>query len=481
MIANISLPSRVVKFSVRGCPLASRGYSARIGVEPIRLAIIDDEPIVCQRLKQIFRKGPFEIETFGEGSPALKRMVEKPFHLVLSDIRLPDVDGLEILSRIKQDYPSTEVILITGYATIDDAVQAVKKGAYYYLSKPFTPQQVQTIVGRAVEYLQLTLEDKRLPQDLYPKYQFEEIVGISPRIKELLQGVGKVSQVDCNVCIQGESGSGKELIARAIHLSSQRTSHPFVALNCGGFTEELMANELFGHEKGAFTGADSTKIGLMEAAQNGTLFLDEIDEMPISMQVKLLRVIQDRKLLRLGGIKPIHLDIRIISATNRELEREVKQGHFREDLFYRLKVVLLKVPPLRERKEDIPVLIKHFLGKYNQAYKKKVQGFSQDALEILMEYSFPGNVRELENIVANAVALSEEELITLPDLPEELRRFEVETYGIPQWVSLEDREKDYIQKVLEATRYNKIKAAHILKMSRTTLWRKLQKYGFGVD
>jgi len=446
-------------------------------VEPIRLAIIDDEPVVCQRLKQLFRKGPYEIETFSEGKPALKRMAEKPFHLVLSDIRLPDIDGLEILNRIKQSSPQTEVILITGYATLDDAVQAVKKGAYYYLSKPFTPQQVQAIVGRAVECLQLSLENRRLRSELQQKYQFEGIVGISSKIKELLQAVGKVSQVDCNVCLQGESGSGKELIARAIHLNSQRMSYPFVALNCGGFTEELMANELFGHEKGAFTGADSTKIGLMEAAQGGTLFLDEIDEMPPSMQVKLLRVIQERKLLRLGSVKPIDLDIRIISATNRDLEKETKQGHFREDLFYRLKVVLLKVPPLRERKEDIPVLINHFLGKYIQAYKKKVRGFSREALEILMKYSFPGNVRELENIVANAVALSEGEFIGVPDLPEDLGKFEVETYGAPQWLSLEDKEKDYIQKVLEATRYNKIKAANILKMSRTTLWRKVQKYG----
>ena len=448
--------------------------------ETIRLAIIDDEPIVARRIKQIFRKDPFEIETFLAGKPALERMGRNPFNLVLCDIRLPDIDGMEILTHIKENYPLTEVILITGYATIDDAVKAVKKGAYYYLSKPFTPQQVRTIVGRVAECLQLTMENKGLPVRLSSsaKCQFEGIVGISPKIKELLEAVGKVSRIDCNICIQGESGSGKELIARAIHQNSPRMSFPFVALNCGGFTEQLMANELFGHEKGAFTGADSTKIGLMEAAQGGTLFLDEIDEMPLSMQVKLLRVIQDRKLLRLGSIKPIELEIRIISATNRELEREVKQGHFREDLFYRLKVILLKVPALRERKEDIPVLINHFLGEYNKAYKKKVQGFSPDALELLMKYSFPGNVRELENIVANAVALSEGALIHLGDLPEELRKFDVETFGIPEWLSLEDKEKDYIQKVLEATNYNKRKTALILKLSRTTLWRKLQKYGF---
>jgi two-component system response regulator AtoC len=445
--------------------------------EKIRLAVIDDEPIVCQRLRQIFRKGPFEIETFGEGGVALQRMAEKPFHLVLSDIRLPDRDGLEVLNQIKQDFPKTQVILITGYATLDQAVEAVKKGAFYYLAKPFTPDQVSAIVERAVENLQLSGENQRLREDLTQKHEFEGIVGISAQRKELLQAITKVSRIDCNVLIQGESGTGKELVALSIHQHSPRREYPFIDLNCGGFSEDLIANELFGHEKGAFTGADSTKIGLMEAAQGGTLFLDEIEEMPLSMQVKLLRVIQERKLFRLGGIKPISLDIRLISATNRELEKEVKEGRFREDLFYRLKVVLIKVPPLRDRKEDIPVLINYFIEKFNRAYKKKVRGFSREALEILMRYSFPGNVRELENIVASALALSEGDLIGPLDLPEDLKQFEVESVGGEQWPSWEEQEKIYIRKILESTQYNKLKAAGILKMSRTTLWRKLIKYG----
>ena len=445
--------------------------------EKIRLAVIDDEPIVCQRLRQIFRKGPFEIETFGEGEAALRRMAEQPFHLVLSDIRLPDRDGLEVLKQIKKDFPRTQVILITGYATLDQAVEAVKTGAFYYLAKPFTPDQVSAIVHRAVEHLQLSGENQRLREALAKNHSFDGIVGISAQRKELLQAISKVSRIDCNVLIQGESGTGKELVARSIHHHSQRQEYPFVDLNCGGFSEDLIANELFGHEKGAFTGADSTKIGLMEAAQGGTLFLDEIEEMPLSMQVKLLRVIQERKLFRLGGTKPISLDIRLISATNRELEKEIKEGRFREDLFYRLKVVLIKVPPLRERKEDIPVLINHFIEKFNRAYKKKVRGFSREALEILMRYSFPGNVRELENIVASALALSEGDLIGPPDLPEDLKQFEVESVGGEQWPSWEEQEKTYIRKILESTQYNKLKAAGILKMSRTTLWRKLIKYG----
>ena len=445
--------------------------------EKIRLAVIDDEPLVCQRLKQVFRRSGFDIETFGAGRPALERMAQQPFHLVLTDICLPDIDGLEILKRIKKEYPGTEVILITGYATLDQAVEAVKKGAFYYLSKPFTPDQVRAVVKRAQEHIQISSENKKLREEVNQKIQYEGIVGISPKIKEMLSAIGKVSQIDCNVVIQGESGTGKELVARAIHFNSARLSSPFVVFNCGGFSEALIANELFGHEKGAFTGADSTKIGLMEAAQRGTLFMDEIGEMPPTMQVKLLRVIQEKKLLRLGSTKPIDLDIRIISATNRELEKEVELGRFRQDLFYRLKVVLIKVPPLRERKEDIPLLLNHFLLKYNRAYKKKVQGFARETLETLMKYSFPGNVRELENIVASAVALSEGVLIGPADLPEDLRQFDVETYGSIQWLSWEENEKEYIRKLLETTQYNKIETARILKMSRTTLWRKILRYG----
>ncbi len=446
------------------------------------MAVIDDEPVVCQRIKQLFRKGPFEVETFVKGGPALKRLGEKPFHLVLSDIRLPDIDGLEVLSQIKRNHPNAEVILITGYATLDQAVEAVKKGAFYYLSKPFTPDQVRAIVERAVERLKLCSENQSLREEISQKIRFDGMVGISSKIKELFQAIGKVAHIDCNVLIQGESGTGKELVARAAHFNNpRRMSKPFVVFNCGGFTEELIANELFGHEKGAFTGADSTRIGLMEAAQGGTLFMDEIGEMSPSMQVKLLRVIQEKKLTRLGSTKPIDLDIRLISATNRELEKEVELGRFRQDLYYRLKVVLLKVPPLRERKEDIPVLLNYFLEKYNQAYKKDIQGFSRDSLEILMRYSFPGNLRELENIVASAVALSERNLIDSSDLPEDLRKLEVETLESAQWLSLEDKEKDYIQKVLEATNYNKRNAASILKLPRTTLWRKIRKYGIDLD
>ena len=443
----------------------------------LRLAIIDDEEIVCKRLKTLFRQRPLEIETFTTGEAALARLAQQPFHLVLTDIRLPDIDGMEILARVKAATPQTEVILITGYATLEHAVEAVKQGAFYYLAKPFTPQQVEAIVVRAEEHVRLALENQRLRRLIQQEGASAGIIGISTKIRDLHEAIAKVAGIDCTVLIQGESGTGKELVARAIHKQSQRAAQPFIAFNCGGFAEELIANELFGHEKGAYTGADTAKIGLMEAAHGGTLFLDEIGEMPPAMQVKLLRVIQDRQVRRLGSIKPIQLDIRLIAATNRDLAKEVDQGRFRQDLYYRLKVVLLKLPPLRERKEDIPVLLNYFLEKYNQAYQKNLQGFSRESLDILMQYAFPGNVRELENIVASATALSENTVIHPRDLPEDLTQLDIETLDAAQWLSFMDMEKEYLQQVLAATNYNKNKAAEILKMPRTTLWRKLRKYG----
>ncbi len=443
----------------------------------LRLAIIDDEEIVCKRLKSLFQQRSLEVETFTRGLPALERLGQEPFHLILADIRLPDIDGLQILAKVKAALPATEVILITGYATLEQAVEAVKQGAFYYLAKPFTPQQVEAIVARAAEHVRLNLENQRLRRLVQQQGTAAGIKGISRKIRELHEAITKVASVDCTVLIQGESGTGKELVARAIHEQSQRANQPFVVFNCGGIPEELIANELFGHEKGAYTGADSAKMGLMEAAHGGTLFLDEIGEMSPSMQVKLLRVLQDRQVRRLGSVKPIQLDVRIIAATNRDLAREVGEGRFRQDLYYRLKVVLLKLPPLRERKEDIPVLLNYFVDKYNQAYKKNLQGFAAESLDILMQYTFPGNIRELENIVASAVALSDNTVIRPQDLPADLTQLDIETLDASQWLSFMDMEKEYLQQVLAATNYNKQKAAEILKMPRTTLWRKIRKYG----
>jgi two-component system response regulator AtoC len=387
------------------------------------------------------------------------------------------MNGMEVLDRIKANFPKTEVIMITGYASIDNAVDAVKRGAFYYIEKPFTPEQVMLIVNRAVDKVRLVHENKRLKEDLLRKDNVSEILGVSSPIRELIKVINKVSRINCNVLIQGESGTGKELTARALHFGSPRKDKPFISFNCGSFTEELISNELFGHEKGAFTGAESIKIGLLEAGQGGTVFLDEIGEMPLSMQVKLLRVIQEKKLLRVGGSRTVDLDIRVISATNKELENEIKAGRFREDLYFRLKVVKIRTPSLRERKEDIPLLIAHFLERYNALYNKRIKGFTKRALDVIKKYSFPGNVRELEHIVSSAVALGEGEWIDENELPEDLGHLEVETVETSDFLSLHEQEQAHIIRVLEVTNYNKARAAKILAIPRTTLWRKIKKYG----
>jgi two-component system response regulator AtoC len=446
-----------------------------------RLAVVDDEKITCRRLADRMQNNGMVVETFGLGGSLLERMASASFDIVLLDVRLPDINGMDVLREIRASSPSTEVIIMTGFTSVTDAVEAVKEGAFYYVEKPFSLDQIELIVSRACEKLEMAAENRRLRHHAPCPPGFEGIIGMSSTMRALFDAASRVWGVDCNVLIQGESGTGKELLARAIHTNSPRSRGPFVSFNCGALSEELVANELFGHEREAYTGAETTRIGLMEAAQKGTLFLDEIGEMPLSMQVKLLRVLQERSLLRVGGTRPIDLDIRIICATNKDLEHELGEGRFRRDLYYRLKVVQLRMPPLRERKEDIPILISHFLEKFSLAYHKNVRGFARDALDILMDYSFPGNVRELENIVSGAVALTDEELICANDLPADIGEFEIDTLGQEEFASLEEHEKTYIAKVLKATRGNRTKAAQLLGLPRTSLWRKIKKYGLAED
>jgi DNA-binding NtrC family response regulator len=417
------------------------------------------------------------VETFVRAVDFLERLKTASFDVVLLDVRLPDANGMEVLRLLRDASPRAEVIMITGFSSITDAVEAVKQGAFYYVEKPFSLEQIELIVARAYERSRLTSENRRLRLQASSHSGFEGIVGMSATMRSLFEAAAKVWDVDCNVLIQGESGTGKELLARAIHSNSPRSRGPFVSFNCGALSEDLVANELFGHEREAYTGAETTRIGLMEAAQKGTLFLDEIGEMPTSMQVKLLRVLQERSLLRVGGTRPIELDIRIICATNTDLERELAAGRFRRDLYYRLKVVQLRVPPLRERKEDIPILISHFLEKYSLAYHKNVRGFARDALDIVMSYSFPGNVRELENVVSGAVALSDGELVAARDLPADIGELEITTLGQEKLASLEEHERAYIERVLRATGGNRNRAAQVLGLARTSLWRKIKKYG----
>ena len=446
----------------------------------IKVAVVDDEAVALKQIGRILARQGFQVEVFENPIQALQRMETFTFNIVMSDIRMPQMSGLELLERIKSTTPETEVLLFTGYAAINDAVRAIQNGAFDYIEKPLTPAKILASLKRAADKLALLTENKQLKQELLKKDHTREILGVSSHIRELLKVINKVARIDCSVLIHGESGAGKELAAKAIHNGSQRKQKPFVGFNCGGFAEDLITNELFGHEKGAFTGADSTKQGLFEAARGGTVFLDEIGEMSLATQVKLLRVLQERNVLRVGGTQPVPLDIRLISATNKDLEHEVRAGRFREDLFFRLKVVVIRTPSLRERKEDIPLLADHFLRIYNRLYNKSFGGFTRQAMDILLRYPFPGNVRELEHIVCSAVAMGEKNVITANDLPEDLKLLEVDSISLDHLVSLNEQERKHIIRVLEATNYSKVRAAKILGVPRTSLWRKMKKYGVGI-
>ena len=443
----------------------------------LRMAIVDDEEIVCRRLSQVMSRDGFEVEAFIMGRSFLERMVQQPFDIVFLDLRLPDLDGLHILSRIKALRSETEVIVVTGHSSVETAIEAIRQGAYHYLAKPVNLAELRLMAKGVQDKILMHLENIRLREALKGDSGLTSIIGNSPAIQELFTMIRKVAPVDCNVLVQGGSGTGKTLVAKAIHRLSPRSDHPFVAFNCGGFTEELINSELFGHERGAFTGATAQKIGLLEAAGGGTVFLDEISEMPLSMQVKLLHVIQERQIFRVGGTQPVNLDIRIIAATNKNLKQEVEAGNFREDLFFRLNVISITLPLLLERREDIPLLVRHFIHKYSLAFHKQVDGIKQQALDVLFRYHYPGNVREMENIIERAVALTDREEIDVCDLPKDLQKLEFDTLQGEGLLSLDELERQYIRKVLEKTGYNRGEAAQILNIPRTTLWRKIKMYG----
>jgi two-component system response regulator AtoC len=440
----------------------------------MRIAVVDDEEIVRKRLKTTLEKEGHRVETFLSGEIFLGGLDKSRFDLVFLDVVLPGMGGMEVLKLIKGRAPEAEVILITGQASLDAAVEAVKLGAFHYVSKPLKLEEIRHLTQRALEHKRLLEENRRLKARLEPLEGWGEMIGVSPKMQEVFQVIRKVAPLDCNVLIRGDSGTGKELVARSIHLESSRRDRPFVAFNCGGFTEELIASELFGYERGAFTGATATKIGLLEAAQRGTIFMDEIGDMPPSMQGKLLRVIQEKRIFRVGSSRPIQLDLRFIAATNKNLKQEVQAGNFREDLYFRLNVVQIALPGLSERPEDVPLLIQYFITRYSKKFSKKIKGLDPQAREILLSYAFPGNVRELQNLLERAVALAEGDTIMAADLPPELQEHRVADAG--PWFTLEDRERDYIRKVLHFTGYNISETARILDLPRTTLWRKMKKY-----
>jgi len=439
------------------------------------IVIIDDEPITVQRLTYALKKDGYLVEGFVSAKDALNAIAASRPHIIITDVRLQDADGVELMQRIKTIAPEAAIIVITGYASLEQAVEATKKGAFHYLAKPLQLEQLRSVIKEALEQVRENLRKDKLEQQLRKANAYGGIIGTSPAMRQIFKTIEQVAAVDCNVFIQGESGTGKELVAKAIHAKSPRVQNPFVSFNCGAFSEDLVTNELFGHEKEAFTGAVTTKLGLLETANGGTVFLDEVGEMPLSMQVKLLRVLQERVFYRVGGVRPIELDVRLISATNRDISSLIENGEFRKDLFYRLNVVTIEIPPLRERTEDIPLLVNHFIEKATQKFGRNIKKITQEFLSPLESYPFPGNVRELENIIERAVVLNKDGVLGINDLPADISGGAEDGYEpTADGYSLKHLEKDHIMSVYQRTGYNQSETAKILGISRTTLWRKLR-------
>jgi DNA-binding NtrC family response regulator len=443
------------------------------------ILVVEDEDVARKNLEHILKKGGYEVVSVNGGRKAIDLLKKREFDLVLTDLKMKKVDGMEVLKTTQDLWPYSEVVMITGYATVQSAVDAMKEGAYHYIAKPYKIDEVRKIVKEALLKRRLQLENMELREALQKVQRVPYIVGKSEAMMPVLETIQQISTSETNVLVLGESGSGKELVAKAIHQLSPRSEKRFVAFNCGSFAEELMANELFGHEKGAYTGAVEEKAGLVEAADGGTIFLDEIGDMPLSMQVKLLRVIQEKEFLRVGGVDPISVNVRFIAATHRDLKDDVEKGHFRQDLYYRLNVISIHVPPLAERNGDVPLLVHYFLAQKSQEMKRDIQEVDREVMDLLNKYGWPGNVRELENVIERAVALEKGPIISKDDLPEYIRDLSIETYrqhssGIP---TAEEQEKKYIRWVLGKCDGNRTKAAKIMGIDRVSLWRRLKRYG----
>ncbi len=441
--------------------------------------VVDDELSMALNMEQILTQAGFAVRTSSTGSEALAALAGEPADAVLLDLKLPDISGMALLERITAEQPGTVVIMVTGFASIDTAVEAVKKGAADFLAKPFPPDELALKLRKAFDYRRLVAENAALRREL-GTLSTRPIVGNSPAIRSIIDTLEKLRQSDCRVLITGESGTGKELVARYLHRHGPRADRHFFAVNCIALTETLLESELFGHDKGAFTGAVNVKKGLFEAAEGGTLFLDEIAETSPAFQAKLLRVIQEKEYKRVGGERSIKADVRIIASTNRDLSRMIAAGTFREDLYYRLSVVTIHMPPLRERREDIPLLLDHFLRVQAINIKKNVPTVAPDALELLCSYPWPGNVRELENVVERAMIMLDGAILRRRDLPA-LERTE-NNRAIPREVgTLEDLERELIQRTLTELNWNKTAVAKRLGISRRALYDKAFRLGIALD
>ena len=441
------------------------------------LLVVDDDPVTINLLKEVLSKEGYDVETALSGEEAIACGTDKIFDIVITDVRMGDKDGMEVLRSFKKIAPETTVIMVTAFGSIETAIEAIRQGAFDYISKPFKLDEIKFTIRRALEQRRLLQENRLYRRELLDKYQFKNVIGRTSQMFEVYKTIAKVADTKSTVLLYGERGTGKELVARSFHYNSHRNERPFIAVDCASLVENLMESEIFGHVRGAFTGALATKRGLFEEADGGTLFLDEVSNLSLSMQTKLLRFLQEHEIKRVGGMESIKVDVRVITATNQLLEPLVKNGKFREDLYDRLNVVSITLPPLRERKEDIPLLAAYFLQKFAGENHKNISHISPEALVGLMQYSWPGNVRELEHTIERAVILSIHPIILPEDIPskmfEEIKGTEFLLPGEP--LSLKELEKKYVLKVLEDTKGNKKKASEILGIDRTTLYRILEK------
>jgi two-component system response regulator PilR (NtrC family) len=449
-----------------------------------RILIADDEEIIRDSLSFILQKENYEVDTAPNGAVALEKHLANPYDIVITDIEMPEMKGPELLDRVLQATPEVFVILITAFASINTAIDALRKGAYDYIMKPIEFDDLKLRVARLVKHRRLALENALLRKEVHQQYEFYNIIGNSPAMHKVFETIRRLSHSSSNVLLYGTTGTGKELIARAIHYNGVRKDKPFVTINCGAVVETLFESELFGHRKGAFTGATCDKLGLFKVANEGTIFLDEISEIPFYLQVKLLRAIEQREIYPVGDTTPIKIDVRLIASTNKDLAQLVEQGKFREDLFYRLNVVQIKLPSLAERTEDIPLLVQHFVQRYSQEMNKLVRGVDNQVMYALLNHKWKGEVRELENVIERALIFSTGDLITINDLPENFRYGLSSNYleNLPSLdTALKEYEKKYISQALELCDYDKDKVANILNISTSTLYRRMQEHQIQVS
>ena len=439
--------------------------------------LVDDEINTLKVLSAILKDNGYDVATARTAEEGLDRSSRDVFDVIITDYRLPGIDGLMFLSELRKKSPGVPVVMLTAFGTIEMAVEAMKTGAFNYISKPVNPDELLTVTREAVSKHRLLVENISLKSQLRDRYNFKNIIGKSDVMQEVFNLIETVARSNSSVLIAGESGTGKELVARAVHYESPRSDKPFIPIDCTAISEQLLESELFGHEKGAFTGAYERKSGQIEYANGGTIFLDEVGELPLSVQKKFLRFLQEREFLRVGGSSRVKVDVRIIAATNRDLDAEIQRGNFREDLFFRLNVVRITVPPLRERKDDIPILAAHFLAKYAAANTKVITSIDSDVIEAFLRYDWPGNVRELENAVERAVVLCPSGMITMPFLPRAIRELRVTRTDGGEELNLVETEKRLLLRALEKTAWNQTRAADVLGISRKQLRTKMKHHG----